>query len=109
MIKRISDVEDARTDREISTPTFYLLGWCRESSQWEAVRKGLVSSKRGGELIELGNKRYERMMLVSQLELNVLGMPKDKGARLYHSIEGQRRVTEATHGRTGKRKGGRNH
>lgn len=107
MIKKATKGEELRTDREINTPTFYLLGFSVRAKVWRAARKGLVSYLRGIEIMEKGDRRFSRMMLVSQLEFNVLGVPKDKDASLYHSIEGQRLVTEAAHGRKGNRKGGR--
>ena len=108
MIKKVSKLEDKRVSREIHTPTFYLLGFGHRTQAWGPACRGLVSMTRAIEIMEAGDLRFEKFMVVSQLELNVLGMPEDREARLYHSIEGQRRVTEASHGKTGKRKGGRN-
>ena len=107
-VKKTSAIEDKRTDREIHTPTFYLLGLSRRTGQWRPARAGLVSMNLAIHIMEAGDMRFERFMVVSQLELNVLGMPTDPEASLYHSIEGQRRVTEASHGKSGHRKGGRN-
>jgi hypothetical protein len=108
MLKKISAAEAKRVERERLTPTYYLLGFHRRTQRWKAARTGLVSMERAIQVMEAGDPRYEQFMVVSQLELNVLGMPKDRAASEYHSIEGQRRVTEASHGRSGKRKGGRN-
>jgi len=106
--KRSTPAEERRVDREINTPTFYLLGLSRRTGEWRSARPGLVSMNFAIHLMEAGDPRFEQFMVVSQLELNVLGMPKDREASLYHSIEGQRRVTEASHGKSGNRKGGRN-
>lgn len=107
MIKKVSKLEERRVDREVNTPTYYLLGFSRRAQVWRPARKGLVSQKRADEIKEAGDPRYEAFMIVSQLEFAVLGLPKDRAASLYHSVEGQRMVTEASHGKKGKRKGGR--
>lgn len=107
-VKKTTPTEDKRVEREINTPSFYLLGFSRRAQVWRSARTGMVSMARAIHLMEAGDQRFEKFMVVSQLELNVLGMPTDPEASLYHSIEGQRRVTEASHGKSGNRKGGRN-
>lgn len=90
----MSALDDTALERELSTPTYYLLGFNVKRRRWQAMMKGLVSFRRGSEIIDEGRPRYSRIMMVSQVEFRALGLPLDEEATEYFSLEGQRKVSD---------------
>lgn len=86
--------EEKILNDEMNKPTYYLLGYHAKRRKWVSVVRGLISFRRGAEMIDSEDPRYTRMMMVSQVEFRALGMPKTEAATEYFTIEGQRSVSD---------------